>query len=190
MKGFVLACGHSGTTWSASALIRATDLVARHESWRYSIGKDFGGVESNGNLWKMTAELSEAFPKAEIVHQVRDGKKVVRTIMYSKNRDFFEAACRRWTGRNERLLVDLCTRNRFRLEDLTTNFSAFRAFAERLGAKVVDREAWDSIRVVRVNASPAAKTRRFPAYADWTDAEKEIFRKVCGPLMKELKYSR
>lgn len=188
MKGFILACGHSGTTWSARALRAATDLEARHESWRRSIGRDFDGVESNGNLWKKTAELVHLFPEAAVVHQVRDGRLVVRTIMMSKPGDFFESACRRWTARNERLLVEICNSDRFRLEDLTTSFRVFSAFSRRLGAGRIDRSAWERIRVKRINESPPQKRRRFPPADEWTAEQREIFRQTCGQLMTELRY--
>lgn len=183
MKGFILAVGHSGTTWSARALTAATDLVARHESWRYDIGRDFGGVESNGNLWRMTARLEELFPEAGVIHQVRDGRKVVRTIMSRKAPDFFEAACRRWHGRNEKLGTDICGNRRFRLEDLTTDFKVFRAFATKLGATRVDEAAWDKIRTIKVNASSKARLLSFPSWELWTSEQRTTFERVCGDMM-------
>jgi hypothetical protein len=187
LKGFILAVGHSGTTWSARALTAATDLVARHESWRYTIGNDFGGVESNGNLWKLTEELEERFG-APVIHQIRDGKKVVRTIMSRKRPDFFEAACRRWRARNERLATDICGNRRFRLEDLTSSFKVFRAMAEKLGATRVDKATWDSIRAVRVNASSAKALSTFPSWEDWSLEQRAIFADICGDHMKLFGY--
>jgi len=188
LKGFILAVGHSGTTWSARALTAATDLVARHESWRYDIGRDFGGVESNGNLWRMTARPEELFPEAAVVHQVRDGRKVVRTIMSRKRPDFFESACRRWHGRNETLGTDICGNRRYRLEDLTTDFKVFRSFEKRLGATRVDEVAWDRIREVRVNESPKNRLEAFPSWEDWTEEQRRTFERVCGDMMALMGY--
>ena len=137
MKGFVVGCGHSGTMWAAAALREIARIDARHESWRRKIGKDFRGVESNGNLWNRLEDLARIFPEARVLHIVRDGRLVVRTIMTKRTRppDFFEAACRRWAGRNDRLSVAICNADRFRLEDLVSDYRVFRAFAMKLGAK-------------------------------------------------------
>ena len=190
MKGFILANGHSGTTWAAKVLTDCTDLTARHESWKHSIGKDFGGVESNGNLWNRGKELEALFPGVPRIHLVRDGRKVVRTIMTRKPSSFFEAACRRWNGRNERLFVEICNANRFRLEDLVApdGFRTFAAFAKRLGATKVNQEKWEEWRAIRVRPSKQIDLARFPSYHDWTDDHKEIFQRVCGDMMKAMGY--
>ena len=192
MKGFILANGHSGTTWAAKALTECTDLTARHESWRHSIGKDFGGVESNGNLWNRGKELEALFPGVPRIHLVRDGRKVVRTIMTRKPSSFFEAACRRWNSRNERLFVEICNANRFRLEDLVdkSGFHTFSSFARKLGATKVDRGKWEQWRSIKIRPSNHIDLAHFPSYPDWTDEQKEIFRNICGDMMKSMGYDR
>ena len=188
MKGFILANGHSGTTWAAEALTHCTDLVAKHESWRHKIGPDFGGVESNGNLWNRCEELEALFPGVPRIHLVRDGRLVVRTIMYRTGPSFFEGACRRWNNRNERLMVEICRANRYRLEDLTTRWKTFQAMAQRLGATRVDRKKWERVRGVRVNPSAKALQGRFPPPEEWAAGERDTFWSICGQTMKELGY--
>jgi len=188
MKGFILGCSHSGTTWAAEALHLSTDLVAWHESMKKELGKGFHGVESNGNFWHRAGEIAERWPQAAIVHLVRDGQKVVRTLMVKHSPSFFEQACRRWTSRNEKMYVDICPNMRYRLEDLTTDFKVFRSFATRLGATHVNRGRWERIRTVLVNGTLAEAKARFPAYEGWTEEQRTMFWRICGEMMVMCRY--
>jgi hypothetical protein len=165
VKGFILAHGRSGTMWVASALRACTDLDARHESMGHDFGPDFGGVESNGNFWARAREIPELYPGAVVIHQVRDGRDVVRSVMTRKQRTgrTLEQACIRWVRRNEQLAADL--RYLFKLEKLLS--------------------CWDAIRGRVVNGSPA---HTFPAYEDWTFQEQYLFWQICGPTMEKMGY--
>lgn len=185
MKGFIVATGRSGTKWAATALRQCCHLDARHESMRYEPGRDFGGVEVNGNLWRQTQTLRRRFPEAAIVHQVRDGRDVVRSILSCGDAmGSFERACRRWASRNLELAFHIPSADRFRLEDLTTDFLTFSTMAMLLGAESVSWRAWDRIRGQRINS----RQRRFPAYADWSPDQRAYFWQVCGELMDVLGY--
>lgn len=190
MNGFILAHGWSGTTWCAYALNRCTDLTARHESMGKSLpalGQDYGGVESNGNLWRLSDKLRERFG-CPVIHLVRDGRKVVRTHMARKAHlgRTFEHACKRWRARNDLLLVDVPDECRFQLEDLTTEFRVFARFAATLGAKRVSRSLWDEVRDDRKNARPTPHV--IGPYEEWTEEQQAMFREICGPAMEACGY--
>lgn len=190
MKGFILAHGWSGTTWLAHALNECTDLHARHESMGKTLpplSADFGGVESNGNLWKLTHELHERFG-CPVIHLVRDGRDVVRTHMARKAHlgRTFEHACRRWAMRNERLCRDIGARDRFQLKHLTTLVDEFLILAENLGANRFDRDAWERVRNQPKNQRTTPHV--IGPYDQWTKEQQAMFWDICGPAMEECGY--
>jgi len=187
MKGFVLAHGRSGTTWIARALTACTDLDARHESMGKSLGQSFGGVESNGNFWRDSSLLRHTYPGVAVVHQVRDGRKVLRSVMTRKVDipDWpFEQSCTTWTKRNEKMMRDIPDTHRFRLEDLIQEFDAFKLCATLLGAKTVNMVQWERERLQPANVSAHA----FPVYDDWSEVHKRTFWDICGAMMVRLRY--
>lgn len=190
MKGFILAHGWSGTTWTAYALNECTDLYARHESMGKAlppVSANYGGVESNGNLWKLSHELRERFC-CPVVHLVRDGREVVRTHMARKAHlgRTFEHACRRWAVRNEQLLHDIRSDWRFRLEDLVSSYTAFHGFARTLGATTVNLGPWSRVRHERKNRRPTPHV--LGPWDDWTDEQRAMFTEICGPAMEACGY--
>ena len=185
MKAFIVGMGRSGTMWVARALEQCTDLEARHESMRKKLGADFHGVESNSNFWNQLPGVRERFPEAAILHQVRDGRDVVRSVQSRKDASWpFRRSCERWQNRNALLLREIPATHRFRLEDLTTNFDVFAAMASLAGAMKANRKLWNVIRRQRVNAFP----HHFHAYGDWSAEERDTFWEVCGETMQVLGY--
>ena len=172
--------------WVAAALSLSTDLKARHESMRHDFGKDFGGVESNGNFWERAPDLRRLYPGAVVVHQVRDGRRVVRSVLSRKSNRTLEQACIRWVRRNRQMMKDIDEGLRFRLEDLTTDFKSFERLAKLLGATFINPRMWQGIRNNRVNAYP----NTYPDPLDWTEAQRKIFWDICGETMVEVGYQR
>lgn len=187
MKGFVLAHARSGTTWIAEAVTRCTDTHGRHESCRdFGEFRDHGGVESNGNFWRDAEAIRARFPAAGIVHLVRDGRDVVRSkLTHHWGRDP-RAAFEMWARWNRRMLRDIPSGDRYRLEDLTTDWTTFDAAMRTLGAGSVDREAWERIRTERVNRT--LLTRLYPPFDEWPAERQALFWEVCGDVMEECGY--
>lgn len=187
MKGFILAMGRSGTTWCATALARCTDLDARHESMRKELGRSFDGVESNGNFWRDAWEIRMRWPEVAVAHLVRDGRKVCRSKLSHFPDRPPERVFDMWVRYNARLIQDVPAEDRYRLEDLTTDFATFRRFAGFLGATRVDEQRWQGIRQELVN-----RTRRkmYPAFDDWPEDQQRLFWQMCGETMRECGYER
>jgi len=191
MTGFVIATGRSGTTWMADALRRCTDRDARHESMRYTVGPSFArnGVEVNGNLWQQASIIRDTFPGVSIVHLVRDGRLVVRSALSNARRHdphrTLEQTCRTWVARNERMISEVHWSMRFRLEGLTTDFATFQQAAGLLGAGRVDPVVWDRIRNVPRNVTAV---KSVPPFAAWSNADRDRFWAICGPVMETLRY--
>lgn len=186
MKGFVVGCGRSGTKWAATALVEVCGLDARHESMGHVIYGDYDGVESNGNFWSRVPYLMATYRDAAVVHLVRDGRLVVRSTLSRNPPLNLHGACRRWTNRNERIARDVDPDRRFRLEDLVSDFAAFRRFAAVFGVERPIRKKWESIRGKRINAT----RHRTPPFDSWDAAERNTFWRICGPTMARMGYDR
>lgn len=170
--------------WIASALNQCTDLRAKHESMRKEFTQSFGGVESNGNFWQQIPEIRTLYPGAVVIHQVRDGRKVVRSVVSRKPHRTLEQACNRWVRRNGEMAGQIPEDHRFRLEDLTADFKTFEEMAHLLGATYVNPRQWNGIRAQRVNAYHST----FSAPEDWTKAQKQLFWTICGEMMERMGY--
>jgi len=187
MNGFVLAMGRSGTMWVAAALAEAGSLDARHESCESWERRDsWGEVEVNSFLWQNGADIRREFPDVPIIHLVRDGRDVVRSVMNRKRPGrTLEDACRMWRNRNVHLRMTIPKRDRYRLEDLTTNYQRFVRLAERLKSPYVRRWVWDRMNDERVNRN---KITEWPAFRDWSSKNRDIFWAQCGKEMRHYGY--
>ena len=182
-----MAHGYSGTTWIAHALNQATYLTARHESMGHELGEGFDGVESNGHLWGQIPEIRERYPDAAVIHQVRNGRLVIRSHLARHPERTFGQVCERWQVVNDRLAQAIPSADRYRLEDLVTDFDAFRRLAERCGAGRVDRQAWERVRTTRVNA--LRKGHWLPPPAHWPTETEATFWRICGETMEAMGYA-
>ena len=183
MNGFVLAHGRSGTGWVATALWECAGLDARHEWMGRRPGPGYGGVEVNSYLRAWVPELRTRWPSAVLVHLVRDGRDVVRSVMSRHPGPLsFRRRAARWAYLNRRLM-DLP--HRFRLEDLTAHYHVFRQLALLLGAKDVDEGRWFRLARQRVNST---ERHTFPAVLDWPPERRADFWDEAGATMTELGY--
>ena len=189
MNGIVLATGRSGTMWLAAALAEAGSLDARHESCgSWDERGSWGKVEVNSFLWKNGADIARAFPDVPILHLVRDGRNVVRSIMNRPRPGrTLEEACKMWRIRNIHLRNTISGRDRYRLEDLTTNFKAFERMAKRLGSAYVRRWAWDRLVVEKINQNRAEE---WPLFKDWSQKNRDTFWGICKREMGHYGYQR
>ena len=188
MNGFVLGSGRSGTLWTADTLSACTDLDVRHESMGQTIGAGFRGVEVNGFLRNQVPDLRQRFPDATLIHLVRDGRLVVRSVMSRHpDRYAFRECCRHWAATNARLADQIPAHLRFRLEDLTTSFTWFRVLAFSLGAGRVWRRGWAKHAHRPLNATG---TYAFPAPEDWTESQRRTFLAEAGAVMTRMGYDQ
>ncbi len=189
MKGphFVLAMGRSGTMWLAAALREAASLDARHESvdcWERSLWP-FGEVEVNSIIWDASREIRAMAPDAKLVHLVRDGRDVVRSVL-SRPRPgrTLRVACEMWRDRNVHLREMIGPDQCYRMEDLVKYQKPFNRMAIYLGGHP-NRKAWKDIRKKRINAS---ERYIWPPFDSWRKRQKAIFWKICGPEMEAYGY--
>jgi len=147
-RGFVLAIGRSGTAWLTQALREAAGLASRHETVEFwdSVAR-YGGVEVNSFLWNNAPEIRERYgEELPIVHLVRDGRKVVRSILNRPRAGrTIEYCSHMWRIRNATLRKEIPESRRFRLEDLVSDFESFAELARIFKGKP-NREAWAQIR--------------------------------------------
>lgn len=188
---FVLAMGRSGTMWTAVALKQSAGLDARHESgasWDSLVGVRLGEVEVNSFLWDCAERIRKRFGEdTPIVHLVRDGRHVVRSVLcrYASARTL-EAVCESWRQRNHHLRKTVPRTACFRLEDVTGDFGEFARMAETLGG-AADRAAWGDVRQRRINAT---KNRPVPPFKEWPEQDQAVFWRVCGAEMGHYGYER
>lgn len=150
MRGFVLAHGRSGTGWVATALRECAGLDARHEWMGTKPGPGYGGVEVNSYLRAWVPEIQARWPSALLVHLVRDGRDVVRSVMGRHPGPLsLRRRAARWAYLNRRLM-DLP--HRFRLESLTLHYHVFHRLALLFGAVDVDENRW--VRLSRNESTP------------------------------------
>jgi hypothetical protein len=164
--------------------------------------------EVNGGLRRHVKALSEQIPHAQIVHVVRDGRNVVRSIMsravFTDNHpiykeDFFlptgemspdtfskltrfEKICWSWKAENKYMRENTDIRARF--EDITTSFELFNAqILVPLGLEL-DKRVWEQ------SIGSKNKTGKFimGLWEDWSQEERDIFERICGEEMTEYGY--
>lgn len=145
-----------------------------------------------------------------ILHLVRDGKDVVRSMM--NRRTFtaqdrhhtgqikpqlgewgykewsqwtrFERCCWYWSYTNERLLLHelpLC-----RLEDITTNYHLFQQRVLNPLDLAIPKADWEERVVKKANIS---QKQEFPSWSEWSSKQKAQFEDLCGGTMATLGYS-
>ena len=99
-------------------------------------------IEVNGYLRLSIHNLKLAFPDATFIHLVRDGRKVVRSMM-SKSKSIlemiksnngvskFELACMIWGHENKIICNHI--QSYFRLEDIVRNYRNFSKLSSSIG---------------------------------------------------------
>jgi hypothetical protein len=184
VKAFIIGHGRSGSLWLATVLKEATDLEVRHESMGHELTQGFAGVEVNSHLWNHHIEIRKLFPEARLIHLVRDGRLVVRSIMTRRPSWTFSEACTHWVTRTTPSLHLISDDYRFRLEDLTTDFLEFRCLGFACQAKTLNFKVWERLRGEVINH----KKHAFPAYPNWDRKARTIFWGICGKTMKRLGY--
>lgn len=164
--------------------------------------------EVNGILRRHVDALRAAVPGLRLVHLVRDGRDVVRSLVSRGtwagehpvyggftpppvddiarswgDRSSFERACWIWTWENAHMrerIPDLA-----RLEDITGSYQAFhRQILEPLGLEL-DEAVWREARNAVENKT---RSHAMPAWDGWSSEQKSTFRRICGEEMARYGY--
>lgn len=164
--------------------------------------------EINPYLRRHYKALRKQLPKARFFHLVRDGREVVRSIMsreildktdplrhlieppagdpyvdHWKAMDRFEKVCWLWQSDNEYLRENVGATLQF--ERLVTDYNFFRTkLIDHLGVEV-SQDIWE--KYTRRIGNPT-QVFRMDRWSQWSDSEKEIFRKICGEEMQACGY--
>lgn len=164
--------------------------------------------EVNGNLRRHSPFLKKYFPKAKLLHLVRDGRKVIRSVLARNtfkgdhpvfgtecplpskelNRkwstmDEFEKAC--WVWREENAYIRQHVPCLARLEDITTSYEAFQTQVLTPLGLSLSESVWVMHADVKVNES---RMNRVRLDEDWSEEQIKMFDFICGDEMKALGY--
>jgi len=164
--------------------------------------------EVNGILRRHVDAFRDAVPRLRLVHLVRDGRDVVRSLVSRgtwagqhpvyggftpppvddvarswDERSSFERACWLWTWENAHMRERIP--NLARLEDITSSYDAFRdQILEPLQLELGEA-AWAEARNAVENLTGS---HTMPAWDEWSSEEKEAFRRICGDEMARYGY--
>lgn len=172
--------------WLATTLRRAGAVAAHHERiGPYGdLGQLNGGVEVNSHLRKRVAEIERVYPDADIIHLVRDGRDVVRSLLTRKPKTGFIGACKIWRDANDMLLDhDLPLA---RIEDLSDDFDAFANLVKTFDG-APDRMAWGVLKDTKIN-----RTGQYlcPHWSEWEGYYTDTFWEIAGEIMTECGYDQ
>ena len=235
---FILSIGRSGTKFLSSLLNKAPNALVVHEPFIESIPhqdvfndprkaeeyiqkfrkkeiylrvrnydiETYGEV--NSFLRRHCQALKHGLPKATLIHLVRDGRAVVRS-MYSRNtmlpNDYntkrirpreddpwkdewhkmsrFEKLCWYWAVENKYLRE--CIGKTVQFEKLVTDYDYFKKNLLKPLKLDIPEEMWKS----EVNKPKnVTTTYKLPHWKEWDQKKKEAFERICGDEMKKCGY--
>jgi len=236
---FILSIGRSGTKWLADLLNKDPRALVVHEPFieaiphqkafhnpreaeRYilkfrkkeiyvrirKLDIDIYG-EVNSFLRRHCETLKKAFPSAIILHLVRDGRSVVRS-MYSRetmlpnaydtkyiypkpddpyykkwsNMTRFEKLCWYWAVENQ-YLYECCKGKIIQFEKILSDYRYFREkILQPLGLRI-PKKIWE--KAVKMPKNPSAYYK-LPHWREWNQWMKEKFEEICGDIMRKCGY--
>ena len=170
-------------------------------------GAEIGSHALSGAVFNPTA-LQELIPELCIIHLVRDGRDVVRSVLNRRlngaktslyhslrppvldeytarweDLTLFERVCWGWQGENRYMREH--TILRARLEDITSSYDLFRQQILEPLSLFVDEEVWD-----KVSKNPTNVTKKYTVnpWSEWTSVEREQFIRICGAEMRAYGY--
>mgnify|MGYP000512911321 CR=1 FL=1 len=236
---FILSIGRSGTKWLANLLNKDPKALVVHEPFVETIPhqKAFWSSkeaeryilkfrrkeiylrirnlkisvygEVNSYLRRHCEALKKVFPNAIILHLVRDGRAVVRS-MYSretmlpnaydtkyihpkpndpyyrkwKKMTRFEKLCWYWTVENE-YLYECCNGKIIQFEKILSDYEYFKErILQPLGLRI-PRKIWE--KEVNKPRNPSLYYR-LPHWKAWSKWMKEKFEEICGDVMRKCGY--
>lgn len=164
--------------------------------------------EVNGILRRHCLALKEAFPKAKLIHLIRDGRDVVRSMMSRKTMTAedantgriypakadpwqdkwpgmsrFERICWYWQAENRYLRQSIETR--VQLEKIVSSYDYFKSkLLDELGLEI-SRQAWQEAASIPKNATEQHKISH---WREWGQDMMRRFQDICGEEMAENGY--
>lgn len=160
--------------------------------------------EINPFLRRHISEIKKAFPNAKIFHLVRNGKKVVRSIMcratfgakdplgeivkpdnnspyYAKwdNMSRFEKVCWMWQEDNRKMRNEAGYSIKF--EELVSDYDYFKDKLLDYLNIYISKDKWGKYVNRPKNISPVYS---FPEWKKWTEEQKNQFINICGEEME------
>jgi hypothetical protein len=195
---------------SPTAALRYVETFRRARMYELTVGRGatvYG--EANSYLRFHAHALRACFPSAKILHLVRDGRDVVRSIMSmghytdtALERHFhlepgpddplrpvwndlsrFEKICWLWSDANRRLRDGVDGVVRF--EDLVGDYEYFRDHVETALGLGIGEASWRRTVQTPVNASARFDLAH---WTEWEDRLREAFERICGEEMRRLGY--
>lgn len=186
-------------------LYRKQDIL-----WRIEKAKtDIYGEWNPFFIMHMKA-VKTLMPTAKLIHLVRDGRSVVRSIMarevlgakdpmtkivrppvsdkYHEEWETmtrFERVCWKWQSENK-FLRETMDADPIKFELLITDYDYFKEKLLKTLNLSISKEQWETAKNQPKHASPQHK---MPKWEEWTAAEKQIFTRICGEEMMALGYS-
>lgn len=183
---------------------RLRDMAQRIQDYQPRV---YGEV--NPNLRFLAPFIKILVPECRVVHLVRDGRDVVRSV-YNRRLDSgrqghysrmqppvideytarwehlsaFEKVC--WGWQYENRLLRTCTSLRARVEDITASYALFREQILMPLGLFLPELVWKESRSTPVNAT---KHFSIGPWEAWTSEEQRIFRMICGAEMTSCGYS-
>lgn len=179
--------------------------VSRSEAASRLAGtRDAISFEASNRLFSLADPISDAYPGSRFIFLFRDGRESVRSIWSNPKIDdimteryrfreiaraptgreisTLEKVCLYWSNINDRILNDLKGKDHLFLsfEDLTAG--RIDALQDFLGTSFERRT------IPSVNEKPDLHGNRKPPYADWDQANKQAFDRLCGKTMMALGY--
>ncbi|MDP8218131.1 MAG: sulfotransferase [Candidatus Theseobacter exili] len=165
--------------------------------------------EINPFLRRFAKSVPKVFPEAKVLHLVRDGRDVVRSIMCratfgkkdplinkivpDKNSFYyekwttmtrFEKVC--WFWQNDTKYLDENTKYTVKLEKLRADYTYFKEKILDYLDLYVSKEDWEDIVNKPKNKSPVLS---FPHWSEWNVEQKEAFNRICGVQMEKYDYA-
>lgn len=177
-----------------------------YELVRKSDAEIYGEV--NSNLRYHANALTELFPNAKLVHLVRDGRDVVRSIMARKHYTNssqahhelapgpddplhdqwhtltrFEKICWLWLDANRRLRNDVNHYAKF--EQSLKDYDYFHEKLEAYCGLHIGKDLW-----MEATSKPANTTEKFPIprWMEWDAELTKSFNRICGEEMEKYHY--
>ena len=165
--------------------------------------------EVNSVLRRHCNAIKTSFPTAKVLHLVRDGRDVVRSMLSRKtmtnvdqntknimpkngdqwydewgNMTRFERLCWYWNIENHYLLDNIGKIIQF--ENLISSYEYFQEKLLIPLGLVIPESLWEK----EINAPKNITSKyEFPHWTQWDSKRKSIFNTICGKIMKEVGYS-
>lgn len=166
--------------------------------------------EANSNLRYHVKALQQSIPNAKLLHLIRDGRDVVRSLMARQHYtndgighhsiiprlddpyylkwsglSRFEKMCWLWADSNTRLSNDV--KEYVRFEQIVSDYDYFHEKIERYLGIDIGRARWQA--AIEQPADPTV-AHVLPSWRQWDVKLQQSFDTICGPVMQQYSYTK